>query len=739
MVATLPWLLRSHREAAGLTQEELAARAGVSTRTVSDIERGLRSRLYVDTAERFAQALELAPDPRTTFLQAARGPRKTGALFPRVPEPLTSLVGRDAELARLVGLAAPDGARLVTLTGLGGIGKTRLAVAAASQLADSYSGRVALVEIAPNLEGSMLLGALTAALGASRVAGRDAVAMIVGDRPTLLVLDAFEHVLDATAVVESLLLDIPALHLLVTSRVRLGITGENEIPLGPLGPQEAAQLFLARAREANSGAGDDPVVVGEICDLLSGFPLALELAAARTRHLQLPTLRDRLRIRAADVLTADEPAGRSLHEALAWTVTSLPPREMTVLRAAALFPGGGTLIALEHVCGPGALDSVSRLVDTGLVVLDREASGESHDTRWRMFDVVREFVLDQGVDDADEAMRSAYVDHHLELLASTSEKVGQERDWFRLLASEEANVRAALGWAAEQGDADTVLRLAGGMWLYWQAVGALAEGRRWLEHGLAAEPAAQPQQRMIAFWALGWLAYHQGDISSARSASEQLDALAKASADVAAERNAATLSGMVAIAEDRAGDAVRDLERALEIARGLDRPWILATSMLNLGMARIALDDFEGARAALGDALGHYAAIDDQRFQARSRGYLGLVSLATGDLAQAQTLFAQSLRAFDALAEPAGTAEALSGLAAVAAASGDPSLAATLTGAAQRLRESIVGSELPLERRILARYLEQSRGSADPDGWARALERGRRLSLDDVVAVALEA
>jgi len=194
---------------------------------------------------------------------------------------------------------------------------------------------------------------------------------------------------------------------------------------------------------------------------------------------------------------------------------------------------------------------------------------------------------------------------------------------------------------------------------------------------------------------------------------------------------------MLAIAEDRTDDAVRDLEGALSIARELDRPWILATSLLNLGLARTAAEDFDGARDAIGDALRHYAEIDDQRFQARSRGYLGLVSLSTGDLSQAQTLFAQSLRAFHALAEPGGTAEGLTGLAAVAAASGDASRAATLIGAAQRLRESIAGSELPLERRTMARHVDRARDSIDPDDWATALERGRGLSLDVAVAQAL--
>ena len=720
-----------------MTQEELAARAGVSARTVSDVERGLRSRLYPDTAERFVTALGLAPGPRDAFLQAARGRRLAEPLFPRVPEPLTQLVGRDRELTSLIRLAAPEGGRLVTLTGLGGIGKTRLALAAADRLAEVYSGRVGLVEVPPNLDGSMLMSTLTAALGATRGAGRDAVAMIVGDRPTLLVLDAFEHVLDAAGAVESLLLDIPALHLLVTSRVRLGITGEHELALKPLAPPAASELFLARAREADADVDDDPVLLAEICDLLSGFPLALELAAARTRHLPLPALLERLRLRVTDVLTADDSGRRSLGEALSWTVSALRPEEKAALRAAALFPGGWSLPALERLCGAGALDATSGLVDTGLVVLDRGSFEERAETRWRMFDVVREGVLAQGADGPTEALVSRYLGHYLELLASATETVGREHDWFRLLATEEANVRAALRWARDRGDTETLLRLAGGMWLYWQAVGALTEGRLWLEVGLAAPSPADPQHRMTALWGIGWLAFHQGDILAARSASEQLGSLATAHDDDAARRNAATLSGMLAIAEDRTDDAVRDLEGALSIARELDMPWILATSLLNLGLARAAAEDFDGARDAIGDALRHYAEIDDQRFQARSRGYLGLVSLSTGDLSQAHTLFAQSLRAFHALAEPGGTAEGLTGLAAVAAASGDGSRAATLIGAAQRLRESIAGSELPLERRAMARHVDRARESIDPDDWATALERGRGLSLDVAVAQAL--
>jgi predicted ATPase/transcriptional regulator with XRE-family HTH domain len=453
VVSPAGWGKTTLLEAAGLTQEELAARAGLSARTVSDVERGLRSRLYPDTAERFATALRLDPGLRDAFVDVARGRGLAGPGFSRVPVPLTRLVGRDRELAGLIRLVAPGGSRLVTLTGLGGIGKSRLALAAAEHLAEAYRGRVAVVEVPPNLDSSMLVSTVAAALGATRRAGRDALAMIVGDRPTLLLLDAFEHVLDAADGTESLLRDIPALHMLVTSRVRLGITGEHELAVGPLAPAGASELFLARAREADAGVEHDPAQVAEIGDLLSGFPLALELAAARTRHMELPALLDRLRVRVTDVLTGEDSERRSLGKALSWTVSFLRPQERATLRAAALFPGGWTLPALERLCGAGALDAISGLVDSGLVVLDRASFQERAETRWRMLDVVREYVVVQDADVPMEELVSTYVEHYVELLASATEIVGRENDWFRLLATEEANVRAALRWAGQRAEA----------------------------------------------------------------------------------------------------------------------------------------------------------------------------------------------------------------------------------------------------------------------------------------------
>ncbi|MDQ1616445.1 MAG: hypothetical protein QOJ60_2384 [Actinomycetota bacterium] len=275
------------------------------------------------------------------------------------------------------------------------------------------------------------------------------------------------------------------------------------------------------------------------------------------------------------------------------------------------------------------------------------------------------------------------------------------------------------------------------MWQYWQAGGALAEGRLWLETGLAIEPRASEQTRMTALWGVAWLAYHQGDVEAARAAAIELERMSARNDDDAARRNAATVLGMVAIADDRPNDAVELLDEALDIARRLKRPWILATSLLNLGLGRLSANDADGARTAIGEALRGYVAIGDERFQARCQCYLGLVSLLDDDLPRARTLLERSLAAFHVLGEPAGTAEGLAGHAALAAATRQPAQAAALAGAAERLRETYAGLELPLDRRTTSGFLELARGQLGPRARHHELQRGGELTLDQAVATAL--
>jgi tetratricopeptide (TPR) repeat protein len=251
------------------------------------------------------------------------------------------------------------------------------------------------------------------------------------------------------------------------------------------------------------------------------------------------------------------------------------------------------------------------------------------------------------------------------------------------------------------------------------------------------QPAAGPALRRTALWGIGWLAYHQGDDDAAAAAADELAGLAADSSDELARRNALTITGMVAIARDRPRDAVSLLTEALHIARALDQPWIRATSSLNLALAQLAGGSIAPARSLLGEALERYEAIGDRRFHSRCIGYLGLAALLDDDPQRARALFRQSLAAFRDLGEPAGIAEALAGLAAVAAAAGDPTAAATLGGAADRLRWTVAARELPLERRVAARYLDAAAEQLGRADWAAAWQRGHDLDPEDAVARAL--
>ena len=496
------------------------------------------------------------------------------------------------------------------------------------------------------------------------------------------------------------------------------------MPLGPLPSAAAAALFLDRVHDLDPQLPDDPTVVAEICGLVSGLPLPLELAAAHVRYLPLALLRDRLRAGLTD-------ARHVVWDAVAWSASSLSVDERAVFSAAAMFDAGWRLDALQAVCvGLDVIEALDALADRGLVMLDPTSM-----PRWRMLDVVREVAA--SLEPTRPELRTAYLQYYLRLLGDVSGQLGQEQTWYQVLAAEEPNVRTALTWAEHDGDASTFLALATRMWLFWQARGGLDEGRHWLTIGLALQPPAEPSLRGAALWGQAWLAYHQADDDAAEAAGRELAVLAADHADPAIRRNALTITGMVAIARDRPRDAVARLTQALEVARALDHPWILATSLLNLGLGHLALGKPDKAHPVLGEALAAYDEIGDERFHARSLAYLGLTALLESDPDHAASLFTQSLRTFAASGEPAGTAEGLAGLAAVAAASGQAIRAATLGGAAERLRATIAARELPLERRTIAPYLtraEQESGAAE---WARAWRSGRELALAAAVSLAI--
>jgi predicted ATPase/DNA-binding XRE family transcriptional regulator len=598
-------LLRHHREQARLTQEELADRAGVSARTISDIERGVRTRAYTDTAVRLSVALSLTDTDRAAFLNAARGPKALPGgehRVSRIPRPITSLIGREREVGKLLTALNTDQKRLVSITGLGGVGKTRLALAVAAELEVPFEGRVYHLPIPANQDPQLLIAALARTLGVPERASPAALAEHLNGKRTLVVLDPLEHVLSAVADLEAVLFAVPELRILAVSRERLHVVGEYEIVLEPLPLptllQEdwfrvpAAALFLERVQELPPDLDLRPEIVVDICRRVSGLPLALELAAARVRHLPLTVLRDRLATNLDDLRHGREDSSerhRSMDQTLAWSTESLSADEALVLEVAALFPGGLRLDAAQAMCEPGLdlIAAVSALVDKSLLFLD-ESSEVPAVPHWRMLDVVRQFVQARSGPGVELGLRAAFQQFYLRLLDELASEVGRE-GWFATLATEDANLRTALIWAAKDRDADTLLRFCGGLWQFWQARGELTEGRHWLEMGLSLRPSASEPTTMTALWGIGWLAYHQADEAAAENAALRLADLAHRHQDDRAVRNALTLRGMVAISRDQGAEAVNLLEDALSLVRRGGERWLLATSHLNLGLAHLCV------------------------------------------------------------------------------------------------------------------------------------------------------
>jgi transcriptional regulator with XRE-family HTH domain len=338
----------------------------------------------------------------------------------------------------------------------------------------------------------------------------------------------------------------------------------------------------------------------------------------------------------------------------------------------------------------------------------------------------------------DAGFRRRFVAWHLDRVSVLSDQVGHEDQWYAVLDADEANLAVALRWAAEAGDNESLLRLGAGLWRYWQERGQLALGRDWLERGLRAAPPASAATRMAALWGLAWLAHQQGDDACASGYAEELTALADVVGDASARRNAATVRGIVSLDRDDVAAAVANLEEALVLAREADQPWLVATSLLNLGIARIAAGDTGQARALLAAAIREYDELGDERFRARSLGYLGLAALVDGDPERGEALYAQSLTLFDDLGDDKGVAEALTGLATAAAVRGVPLRAAELGGAAERLRESFAGRALPVERRVAAAELARAEDAVGHDRWRDAWTRGRARRSEDAVALALD-
>ena len=699
--------LEVYRQTRRLLVEELGIEPGIELRR---LEQAI-----------LAQSPEIAPPPK---------PRRA------LPTPPSSMIGRDDELATLTGLLLRDDVRLVTLTGPGGVGKTRLALEAARQLDDRLAGGACFVDVASVRSASLLLPAVARALAVvpePDEAEVDAIARVLHRQPTLLVLDNLEQVVDAAPRIADLLAAAPSAIVLATSRAALRLLSEHEHPVPPLRGDDSVALFCRRAR-AVQPSFEPSAAIEEICARLEGLPLAIELAAARTRVLPPDLLLERLEHRLPMLVggARDLPERqRTLEATIAWSFELLEPEDRVAFARFSVFADGSRLEAAEAVCET-TVDVLERLADNSLL---RIADG-----RIAMLETIREFAAARLAESPDEQrVRHRHLAWFVALaVAAEPELPGtRQTEWFDRLQVDQANIRAAIRYALAVGRGDDALTAAAALRHFWWIRAHYGVGRRLLEDALAAAGEADPALRERALTGVGILAAEQGDFAAAAEAFGEALVLARAQGDTG--RTAVTLAnlGNIAFFQGDVRSAREAYVEGLRLARDTGALRRVATLSENLGLLELAEGNLDLAVTMIENAIDAARSAGDFHELAACLRSIGRVRFARGELEAAEAHFLESLELVRRIGDQRSLADWLEGWARGCIARGEPARCLLLLGAADALREAIGAARAPDYRRWYDELLASAASALTAETVESSLTAGRLLTPDAAVVEAL--
>jgi predicted ATPase/class 3 adenylate cyclase len=635
-----------------------------------------------------------------------------------LPHPASSFVGRQREREELVAMLS-DETRLLTLSGPGGSGKTRLAIEAASELVPGFKSGVFWVSLAALREPALVTQTIAQTIGAD-----EELAAHISDREMLLLLDNFEQVVEAAPELSQLVEACPNLKLLVTSRELLRIRGEVEYALAPLAEPEAVELFCERAR-----LEPDPTIA-ELCRRLDDMPLAVELAAARTHVLNPEQILERLSQR-LDLLQGGrdaDPRQQTLRATIEWSHDLLDAAERDLFARLAVFAGGCTLEAAEEVC-EAQLNVLQSLVDKSLV--------RHSDDRFWMLETIHEFAIEQLERSGEwDEYSHRHAACYAELGERASEGLGgaDEGDWLGRLEVELGNLRAALESFDSRGDATALQTLASALLGLWGERGHWREGTLWLDKSLALGD-GDPRARIRALIARSSLD-EQSDPARLRNLAWEIDRLSTEVGDAIGRARARTILGWAAKSEGDFDEAVRMHEQAVPLARATGDPWQPSIALNNLGDAHLARGDFDAAAGTLVEALAAAREVGIPDGTGRVLSNLSIALLGQGHFEQADELLREALTLFSRTGSVVAS-DVLLGLAAVAHETGDSQRAALLLGASDRIYKEAGDQARDVgEARLYSDTLTAVRASLG-ESTAELLAEGEKMSRDEAITYAL--